>query len=929
MRLTLPNSLLLAASLLFPALLGATEQSAKPNETLELAMQLQGDAQTATLRLKPTQVWSRDAKIEVHSKGGSREIPPPNDRYFSGTIVGEAGSRAVLRISANGDQLGLVSSNGGNWLIHRDGDHALHSVALHEKDLSQKAFGEHFDCDVLTPPADIGNFFASQPLDAKPPMSSTPASSANTKAAQYEARVAVETDHELFLELGANTTDATRYLADLFAFISGIYETEVDTSVTISYLSLWEDSADPWTQTGTSCALSEFGYYWNNNRSDIDRTIAHFISGKNMGGGVAWLGVLCGGEFSTGANCPGLPSSGNFGGAYGVSAGIRGSFNAADPKVVWDFTVIAHEIGHNFNSPHTHCYGGIGGNNQPVDNCYGGETRQGCFTGTGVLPDDSVSGSGTIMSYCHLLSGGMSNIAPTFGLGHPYGNAPGRVPSQMFSHVQARASNNPSCLAPQTVTPGFRLNVSNASQSACINAGTLEPVAIQTQTLGGFSGDISLSLDPASPAGISGSFVDNPVVAGNSTQLNLSIDAGATVGTVNFNVTGSGDGVDPKQSAISINLFDALASTPILSAPTDNATDLSLLPTLSWGSVDNADGYRVQIADNLGMSNPTSNDTSATQWQPSNDLSSDQEYYWRVRALSSCGDSSWSSVRRFTTGACANTLETSFESDLSNWLTTQDGNANHWSISTARESLGSQSVFSPAPGSISDRQLTSPRISLPANADIQLRFDSWMSIETSQEICWDGALLEIAVGDGAFQAIDEGLLTGRVYDGQLFGNYGNPAAGARAWCGSSNGFEVLGADLSSFAGQEVRLRWRVATDNSNAAEGWYIDNVRITSCGGDTQAGNFALNLRVEGRGQLVSDALALQCSGQCQFDRPAGETVTLQAQADAGFVFNAWLDECVGSGASCQLTMDQARSAGASFSANTGPIFSDRFQTP
>ncbi|HEX9732704.1 MAG TPA: hypothetical protein VGG06_12045, partial [Thermoanaerobaculia bacterium] len=58
-------------------------------------------------------------------------------------------------------------------------------------------------------------------------------------------------------------------------------------------------------------------------------------------------------------------------------------------------------------------------------------------------------GSGTIMSYCHLRSGGYGNLSLTFGTGHPYGNAPGRVPDVMRAHVESRAQAAPACLAYQ------------------------------------------------------------------------------------------------------------------------------------------------------------------------------------------------------------------------------------------------------------------------------------------------------------------------------------------------------------------------------------------------------------------------------------------------------------------------------------------------
>jgi cysteine-rich repeat protein len=74
-----------------------------------------------------------------------------------------------------------------------------------------------------------------------------------------------------------------------------------------------------------------------------------------------------------------------------------------NPDDTWDVIVVTHEIGHNFGSVHTHCYV------PPLDMCYSGEPN--CYSGPTSLP----SGGGTIMSYCHLLPGGVANINLTFG----------------------------------------------------------------------------------------------------------------------------------------------------------------------------------------------------------------------------------------------------------------------------------------------------------------------------------------------------------------------------------------------------------------------------------------------------------------------------------------------------------------------------------
>jgi hypothetical protein len=104
---------------------------------------------------------------------------------------------------------------------------------------------------------------------------------------------------------------------------------------------------------------------------------------------VAWLDVNCGWTSSYG---------------YGVTQ-VNGSYSSGNP---WDYFAMAHEIGHNAGSPHTHC---MGPPTYPdwTDMCYGSES--GCYSGS---PQSPGPGNGTIMSYCHLL--GWSNVSLKF---HP------------------------------------------------------------------------------------------------------------------------------------------------------------------------------------------------------------------------------------------------------------------------------------------------------------------------------------------------------------------------------------------------------------------------------------------------------------------------------------------------------------------------------
>lgn len=422
-------------------------------------VQVAGTGETSAFVLERFEVFTSDAVIIVHGDEGETHLPAPRNAYFKGAVDGEPGSRVLLSVLEDGTVQGIVTRSEGLYMIGGEEEGAVQKalggpLTMHEVEpISLKTSSRGFTCgnDQLHPAAD--------PLAALGmPEPAAPAAGMEKveKAVSYTARVAIETDYEYYLKFN-NVTTATNYAANLLAYASTVYEAEISTALMVPSVSLWTTSSDPWSQSGTLCGLMEFGRYWNKNNGSVSRTIAHFLSGRALGGGIAWLGVLCSGGFSTSANCPGLATDAAWGGGYGFTASLSGTFSINNPTVMWDIVAVSHEIGHNFNSPHTHCYNGIGGESQAVDGCYNGECANGCYCGTQGLPGAQGVRSGTLMSYCHLLGGGFSNIAMTFGMNHSYGVQPGRVPSRMSSHVVSRAGSFPSCLtySPGIFTDGF------------------------------------------------------------------------------------------------------------------------------------------------------------------------------------------------------------------------------------------------------------------------------------------------------------------------------------------------------------------------------------------------------------------------------------------------------------------------------------------
>ena len=434
--------------------LAPVARSLEMGETLRLeAAPLNGDKAPSALMLERVQVFTPDAKIVVNGANGKRFLPVPKNVYLRGYVEGEPRSLAFVSVLEGGETRGLVAATGGRyWNLTSsplgDGYGPLTAHAIDaETGYADKVAG--FDCMV----DDLGagdHKPSGRPIDLAPSALLNLPLPAEKGTTTYTARIAYETDFEYYQKFG-NATDATNYIGDLTGFMSGIYFADVDTTLYVSSVSLWSTSADPWDETNSICALYEFGKYWNDNNTGVDRTIAHLLSGKSSNSGVAWVGVLCrGGSTQTVnlSNCSTLTNpTDNYVGGYGFTGGIDANFNPSSPAKLWDIIGTSHEIGHNFNSPHTHCWVEDAGGASNVDECYGSQTD--CYSGATSLPvgcPGSGQGCGVIMSYCHLLGGGLSNIDFTFGEGHPYGVEPERVAARMTSHVISRAASNPGCL---------------------------------------------------------------------------------------------------------------------------------------------------------------------------------------------------------------------------------------------------------------------------------------------------------------------------------------------------------------------------------------------------------------------------------------------------------------------------------------------------
>lgn len=124
--------------------------------------------------------------------------------------------------------------------------------------------------------------------------------------------------------------------------------------------------------------------------------------------------------------------------------------------------------------------------------------------------------------------------------------------------------------------------------------------------------------------------------------------------------------------------------------------------------------------------------------------------------------------------------------------------------------------------------LASPAIAVTSAAAVvsfRHRFDT--------EAGWDGGVLEISIGGGAFADITTagGRFVENGYNSLIPTNgTNNPIGGRNAWTGLSNGFITTKAQLPAGAqGQNVQLRWRFGADNNTVGTGpnpgWSVDSI--------------------------------------------------------------------------------------------------------
>lgn len=381
---------------------------------------------------------------------------------WTGTILGTDGSEAVVSFSNRGVRGWVTDGATLSHLLPEPGpsnDWSRSEVWLtSEQGLRELGVENDFQCGLEGIDPEITPTFG---------RSEGETAFAGASCQVRECPIAIETDYQLNQVFGGDLAAETAHISSLLAAGSARYQEQIDTFLTYPYVQFYTTSNDPWSTPdsggGSITMLNEFVSAWSGN-VPAGAILGHFLSGANLGGGVAYLDAIC-------------DTSQSF--SFAVSGNMDGQtqFPITVNPFNWEFIVFTHETGHNFGSPHTHDY------SPQIDNCAGGN----CIS------------NGTVMSYCHLCPGGMNNMTTFF---HPTvvnlmkGVADNCLPLYVGIDAQQLTLIAPD--VPNTVTANVQGSPTGAvSLNYRFSAGAgFQQVTMADLGNGQFSGDL-----PAAPCG--------------------------------------------------------------------------------------------------------------------------------------------------------------------------------------------------------------------------------------------------------------------------------------------------------------------------------------------------------------------------------------------------------------------------------------------
>ena len=214
----------------------------------------------------------------------------------------------------------------------------------------------------------------------------------------------------------------------------------------------------------------------------------------------------------------------------------------------------------------------------------------------------------------------------------------------------------------------YTLTTTPTTLTACQPADVTYSVDIGS--IGGYNDPVSLSVSGV-PTGAISSFSVDPVTPVGSSALVISNTGAATPGAYTLTITANSTS-GTKTNDVTLIISAGAPAVPTLTSPTNGLLGVTLPATLDWSAVAGSGvTYEIDIATDAGFTSIVDQAIGLTSnTYDAAGLLENTTYYWRVRAVNSCGSSAWSTTYSFTTQACSVYVSTDVGQVITNGSTT-------------------------------------------------------------------------------------------------------------------------------------------------------------------------------------------------------------------------------------------------------------------
>ncbi len=365
-------------------------------ENIELNIPV-SETMNYTLELTRVSVLDKDFAMISKSNHDEKTTLSNLGIHYRGILKGDEKSWAAISIF-NDFVMGLIATENGNFVLgsikNDRNKYTSDYVLYNDRNLLKSSNFKCGDGD------NEDKFVRNHKVPMQNEGNIADYSSVDTVAIYFE------TDNQMYQDANGNLTQLANFVSGIFNQVAALYQNE-SLPIKIANIGYWAHQ-DPYANdTDSYVILQRFG---SNHEDNFTGDLAHLLStGHNQQlGGIAWINVLCTQYNST-----------DYSGRFAFS-NIENTYSPY-PTYSWTVTVVAHEMGHNFGSYHTHaCHWPNGFGIGPIDTCVVTGENSSYFDGC--VPIYPTNGCvrprlGTLMSYCHFCAqyGGGINLSYGFG----------------------------------------------------------------------------------------------------------------------------------------------------------------------------------------------------------------------------------------------------------------------------------------------------------------------------------------------------------------------------------------------------------------------------------------------------------------------------------------------------------------------------------